>query len=251
MTTGIIIFRGMKVGVLPGDLQIRVDESGAIDSKLILSTAYNVLPIWLRIANDELEEAKKANDTLKSTWGTDDDKNRELLIGELEPSLQVFVACGIALDALYDLLRPYAKLGAIIDAWRNKRTRRARQIFEVIRRIYRLDNDASAKFTKHIEEIVKFRDLAVHPSLELRRSCTRADIPVGVDWKFSAYRYTNSRVAFEATMRMLIYIYEKKSKIAELDKQLDNVFDALEELKIIQRMQPAGASSDEAGEERT
>ena len=44
MTNGIIVFEGMKVGVLPGDLKIEVDESGALKPTLILATAYNVLP---------------------------------------------------------------------------------------------------------------------------------------------------------------------------------------------------------------
>ena len=235
MTTGVVVFRGMKVGVLPGDFQIRIDESGALDTTLIVSTAYNVLPIWLRIASDQLQVAYRANEALRQQWSTDDNRNRELLLGELEPSLLVFVACGIALDALYDQLRPHAKLGPRSDAGRKRRTGRAKQICEAIRRVYRLDKHTRAQFATSIGEIVKFRDLAVHPSLELRQSCTRPDLPVGVDWKFSAYRYTNCRAAFESTMRMLIYIYEKKSNAIALDRQLDNVFDALEELKIVQR----------------
>lgn len=247
MTSGVIIFRGMKVGVLPGDLQISVDEAGVVGSKLILSTAYNVLPIWLRIADDQLKQAKVANDALTGNWGSSDEGNRELLIRELEPSLQVFVACGIALDALYDQLRPYAKLDkATLDAWKKNGTSRARQIFEVVRRVYRLDKGTAEQFKKHIEELIEFRDRAVHPSLELRQSCTRADIPVGVDWKFSAYRYTNSRTCFHVTMTMLIYLYEKRSGIVELDQQINNVFDALEELKVVQRKRLESAHSDDS-----
>lgn len=244
MTSGVIIFRGMKVGVLPGDLQVSVDEAGVVGSRLILSTAYNVLPIWLRIADDQLKQAKVANDTLTRNWGPNDDGNRELLIRELEPSLQVFVACGIALDALYDQLRPYAKLDkATLDAWKQNGTNRATQISEAVRRVYRLDTETGQKFKKHIKEIIGFRDRAVHPSLELRQSCTRSDVPVGVDWKFSAYRYTNSRTCFHVTMTMLIHLYEKRSGIVELDDQIDNVFDALEELKVIQKKRPEAPSS--------
>lgn len=236
----------MKVGVLPGDLKIALDKAGVMESQLILSTAYNVLPIWLRIADDQLKQAKVANDALTGDWGASDEGNRELLIRELEPSLQVFVACGIALDAIYDQLRPYAKLdNATLDAWKKKGTNRASQISEVVRRVYRLDKDTAEKFKKHIEEIVEFRDRAVHPSLELRQICTRSDIPVGVDWKFSAYRYTNSRMCFHVTMMMLIYLYEKRSGIADLDDQINHVFDALEELKVIRRKRPESASSHE------
>lgn len=236
----------MKVGVLPGDLKISVGDDGSLESTLILSSAYNVLPIWLRVANDQLNQSKLANESLVDGWSHDDAINKELLLQELEPSLQVFVACGIALDALYDQLKPYANLTkATIDAWKKNKTSRAKQILEVIRRVYNLDNTQAKNFATHIDEVIKFRDRAVHPSLDLERTCTRPDIPVGVDWKFSAYRFSNSFLCFEATIRMLVHLYEKTSGIAELDEQLDTMFDALEELKIIQR-QPEGKSGGDA-----
>jgi hypothetical protein len=245
MSSGVIVFQGMKVGVLPGDLQISVDDAGVLQSKLVLSTAYNVLPIWLRIADDQFKQARSAHESLTRDWGQSEAGNRELLMRELEPSLQVFVACGIALDAIYDLLKPYAKLDQpTLEAWKRNGTSRATQIFEVIRRVYRLDKVNSDGFKKHIEQIINLRDQAVHPSLELRRTCTRPDIPVGVDWKFSAYRYDNASICFQATMNMLIHVYEKRSGVDDLDSQMDNVFNALEELKVISRKTPEVPSSD-------
>lgn len=241
MSAGIIVFQGMKVGVLPGDFTISVAESGELQPHLMLSTAYNVLPIWLRIADDQFKQARAAHKCLIESWGRSDASDRELLVRELEPSLQVFVACGIALDAIYDLLKPYAKLDQdTLEAWKRNGTGRASQIFEVIRRVYRLDNTNSESFRKHISQIINLRDQAVHPSLELKRTCTRPDIPVGVDWKFSAYRHDNAHICFQATMHMLIHVYERRSAIGELDSQMDSVFDALEELKVISRKPPEG-----------
>ena len=54
MTNGILVFEGMTVGIVPGDLTVGLDKSGSVNSKAILSTAYNVLPLWLRIANDQV-----------------------------------------------------------------------------------------------------------------------------------------------------------------------------------------------------
>jgi hypothetical protein len=64
MSEGILVFESMKIGVLPGDLTVEIDESGAPNAILILSTAYNVLPLWLRIANDQLLHAKRAAESL-------------------------------------------------------------------------------------------------------------------------------------------------------------------------------------------
>lgn len=226
----------MKVGVLPGDLTIEVTESGAVNSKLILSTAYNVLPIWLRIANDQLLHAKQTSEEVKARWGSNDEANRELLVAELEPSLQVFVACGIALDALYDQLRPFSKLSQDdIQKWKENGTGRNKQIAEVIRRVYRLGTEETWQFKQNISEILKYRDMAVHPSLELKQTCVRPDIPVGVDWKFSAYKHSNAAKCFKATMEMLIYIYNRKSGINDVDQQMENVMEALIQLKVVER----------------
>jgi hypothetical protein len=226
----------MHVGVLPGDFTISVDESGKTEANLVLSTAYNVLPLWIRIAHDSLTQARFASEKVANNWGESDDSNKELLISELEPSLQVFVACGIALDALYDQLRPHAKLSEEeLKKWRDcsTKTGRADHIAEVIRRVYKLDNEMFSKFKLHIKEIIKYRDLAVHPSLQLRNYCTRPDIPVGVDWKFSAYRFSNSEKCLTSTMRMLGHLYENKCGNEQVDKQLHNVFLALQELRVV------------------
>ena len=239
MTTGVLIFEGMKVGVLPGDFTIQVDEHVSIDANLVLSTTYNVLPIWVRVANDQLLEARKVSEAIRNQWSTNDQANRELLIAELEPSMQVFVACGIALDALYDQLRPFAKLNAAeLNSWKKNKTARETQIAEVVRRVYRLDAEAAAKFKQNITEILKYRDLAVHPSLELKQTCTRPDLPVGVDWKFSAYRYSNAECCFKATMEMLIHLYERKCHVPEVVGEMERVFAALEELKVVKRNIP-------------
>jgi len=236
MATGVLIFEGMKVGVLPGDFTIQVDEHGSVNANLVLSTAYNVLPIWIRAANDQLLEARKASEAVRNRWSTDDQANRELLVAELEPCMQVFVACGIALDALYDPLRPFAKLSAAeLSSWKDNKTARETQIAEVVRRVYRLDAEMTAKFKQNLAGIFKYRDMAVHPSLELKQTCTRPDLPVGVDWKFSAYRYSNAERCFKTTMEMLIHLYERKSHVAEVVAETERVFAALEELKVVKR----------------
>ena len=234
MTSGILIFEGMQVAILPGDISLECTNSQSISPDIILSTAYNVLPIWIRIAHDNLRQAKQASLTISKEWPEDSGHQKELLILELEPSLQVFVSCGIALDALYDQLRPFAKLtNTQIQKWRSNRTGRAKQITEVIRRVYNLKPTIANEFKQDIAQIIKYRDLAVHPSLELKNACSRPDIPVGVDWKFSAYRFTNSEWCFQSIIKILGYLYETKSQTDNVNEQMENVILALQELKVI------------------
>jgi hypothetical protein len=144
---GVLIFEGMTAGILPGDLKISFGDDGAMQSNMILSTAYNVIPIWLRIAKDNLRQAKAASEDVAAHWVDDPQEQKALLIAELAPSMQVCVACGIALDGVYDMLRPYANFEQQeIAAWRRNRTARGKRIAAAIQRVFRLDNQHSKDF---------------------------------------------------------------------------------------------------------
>jgi hypothetical protein len=130
---------------------------------------------------------------------------------------------------------------SVLPSWKVGRTtrRHAIRIAEVTRRVYRLDPGVTASFKQNISAVTKYRDMAVHPSLELKRSCTRPDLPVGVDWKFSAYRYSNAESSFRTSMEMLIYLYERKCHVPEVVAEMERVFAALEELRVVKRNIPA------------
>lgn len=234
MSQGVLLFQGMTVGFLPGDFEISIDDAGNANSKVILSTSYNVIPIWLRIANDNFLTARTASDAVKQEWCENSDKQKALLVAELAPSLQVIVSCGIALDSLYDMLKPYAKISqADIDKWKENGTNRADQITEIIRRVFKIKGDVLKAFKKSIKEIIKFRDMAVHPTNEIKRTCVRPDIPVGVDWRFSAYKFANASNCFTSTLQMFTYLYENECNEQNVTHAMDNIFLALQELGVV------------------
>ncbi|NMG36119.1 hypothetical protein GRF61_16855 [Azoarcus sp. TTM-91] len=231
---GVLIFKGMSIGILPGDFVISIDESGQSASKLVLSTAYNVIPLWLRIARDRLNDAKRASEDIASNWDDDADHQKAMLIAELAPSMEVVVACGIALDSLYDMLRPYAKLSeSDINRWKANRTGRGAQIFEVIRRVLKPENKHVKEFKKAITDIIKFRDMAVHPTLELKNALSRPDLDVAVDWKFSAYRFSNAWACFNTTTQVLLFAHQREHLDQRLVVAFKNIFEALEELGVV------------------
>jgi hypothetical protein len=234
MSGGVLIFKGMRVAVLAGDLTIGISDSGEFDSQCTLSTAYNVIPIWMKIAHDSLKQSKVASEEILEKWNKNADFQKHLLMSELAPSMQVIVACGIALDALYDTLRPYAKITSEeIEVWKKNKTARYKQIIEIIRRTYKLKPDILEKFKEAIGDTIQMRDKAVHPSLELQNVYGRSDIDVSVDWKFAVYRHDNAKRIFMNTINAIAYLYEHKSNIDELDTALFNIIEAFEELKII------------------
>lgn len=230
---GVLIFKGMSIGILPGDIVISMDESGQSASKLILSTAYNVIPLWVRIARDRLNDAKRASEDIASNWDDDTDHQKAMLIAELAPSMEVVVSCGIALDSLYDMLRPYAKLSeADINRWKANRTGRGAQIFEVVRRVLKPENKHVKELKKAITDIIKFRDMAVHPTLELKNTLSRPDLDVAVDWKFSAYRFSNAWACFNTTKQIILFAHQQEHLDQKLILAFNNIFEALEELGV-------------------
>lgn len=234
MSQGVLLFQGMTVGFLPGDFEISIDESGNTNSQVILSTSYNVIPVWLRVAKDNFISAKAASEAVKQEWCENSDKQKALLVTELAPSMQVIVSCAIALDCLYDMLKPYAKISqADIGRWKQKGTSRGDQITEIIRRVFKIKGDVLKAFKKSTKEITKFRDMAVHPTNEIKRTCVRPDIPVGVDWRFSAYKFANASNSFNATLQMFIYLYENRCNEKDVNDAIDNIFLALQELGVI------------------
>jgi hypothetical protein len=75
--------------------------------------------------------------------------------------------------------------------------------------------------------------MAVHPASELKNAITRSDIAVGVDWKFSAYRFQNASTCFDSTMKMFGYLYENKCKEESVNVSITNIFLALQELGVV------------------
>jgi hypothetical protein len=226
----------MRVGFLEGDLSIGFDEHGELQTKAILSSSYNVLPIWLRIAHDNMELARIAFEAIANGWDEDPDNQRKLLLAELTPAIQTFVACGIAFDAFYDQIKSFAGiLEADAAAWKVNRTSRASQISEVIRRVYKLDKDEFVSVKKTIKDIIKWRDSAVHPSTKLKPAMNRPDFSVGVDWRFCMYRYENASICYQNTMYVFSFLREKKSPKKEVNEGMEIVYEALDEMGLVVR----------------
>lgn len=233
---GLLVFKGMKVGIQDGDFTVSIGENGKQESNLTLSTSYNMLPIWLKIAYENIVSSNKASKAVSEQWCEDTDIQKSLLIAELTPSIQVFVACGCALDAFYDQLKEYANVSQDdIETWKRKKTSRAAQIVEIIRRTYKLDKHFVKGAKVNIKSIMEYRDKVVHSSHAVQHTCSRPDIPVGVDWRFSAYRYSNALIAYQKTMEILILLYEKKSDKEKVNENMETIFEALIELGLVSK----------------
>lgn len=214
----------MKVGFLEGDFQISIDDEGKFQSKAILSTSYNTIPLWLRISRDACLDARQYAESLKTDWPQESEEQKRLLLAELRPSMMALVGCAVAIDGIYDLIKPFAKIDkATLEGWKRRKKSRSKQVSETFRRAFGLSKEETSSLQKIVKEIFDLRDKAVHPSHQIQNAMSRADLPVGVDWRFAAYRFDNAATAYNNTIQLLHFFMSRRS----LDKKLGSALEAL------------------------
>jgi hypothetical protein len=193
---GIFVTKGMQVGVHLGGLQIFVDSSGKVHSgELKLTLSYDVFPKWISIALKDLELAKEIEGKRTTIWRDNDElKKGEILEMEFEYSMKCIMSSAIALDAFYGMIVEKYKIPSELKtAWRKNNTSRSSQISEVLRRAFNLDDLSAKKLKESLNQLFKYRDLAVHPTGKLQDAILHPDLNIGVEWRFAYFRYENAK----------------------------------------------------------
>lgn len=203
--TGIFISRNGTF-TLSG-LSMVVHEDGTVEMstpKALIS--YDVCPIWLEIAVGHLESATIANEEMKAAWGkTDDNPSKgETLEQVFQYSMQAITASAIAIDGFYAAIQKKAEIDpTLVATWREKKTARHAQVSETIRNAYQLKAKGFDALRDAIKQIYKFRDQAVHPSIEMEEAALHSDLRVGVERRFEVFRYDNAYQIVRTTVSMI------------------------------------------------
>ena len=171
-THGVFISKGMRVGIPPGGLTIKDGQL----SPVVLHAALDVIPHWLAIALEHLQVAEAEHARLSPAWQEQaNDKIARILEAEFMASVQAIMAAAISMDAFYAGLKEHVIIpSATLDAWRQKGTARYKQVYETIRRGFKVRKEALPKVREALKEIYRFRDLAVHPGSE---TCATVEAP--------------------------------------------------------------------------
>lgn len=202
---GVFISRGMTVAIPAGGLVLSFDKSGKPTGSLTLHLHFDVCPTWFELALGHLEDAKNRQSARIAAWNTsDEDSKAATLEREFEASMQSIMASAIAVDAFYAVIQAKVKIpSTLITKWRKKRTPRYAQIAEVLRIAFTLKPKGSAILRKNLKEIYRFRDLAVHPSGKIDAPLLHPELQVGVERRFTCFRYENALLIVRETLRML------------------------------------------------
>lgn len=210
-TRGIFITKGMRVGIPAGGLKISMSGTGDIDTHLVLHAALDVTPHWLGIAVSHLTAAERAHSKVAPAWqAQNNDEIRGALEAEFTSSMQAMMAAAIAIDAFYAAVKERLDLPAsTLKAWREKGTTRHRQVYEVVRRGFKIGNAALPKIEEALREIYRFRDLAVHPDPKLSEPLMHPDLTgVGTEWRFIYFRYENAKPLVNVALSMVVQLLD-------------------------------------------
>jgi hypothetical protein len=200
-TIGIFLIKGSKVTIPAFELTISPDgEIQGGPSTLLL--AIDIVGPWLGIGLDHLASGEVARSALLQAMQAQDDPGiAEALITEATHGMQVAVAAGVAIDALYTSVRDRIQLPPnLIATWRAKRTSRASQIIEVFRRGVSFKPREVARLTPLITEVMRFRGMAVHPPTDARHPALHPILDRGVEWRLATFRVENQRSLMRAAL---------------------------------------------------
>lgn len=203
--SGVFITRGMTVTVPVGGLSLSVGDDGKLSGSLEIHVHYNVCPTWLELASRHLSDAEERKCARIAAWNTDDQNARAASMeAEFESSMQAIMAAAIAIDSFYASLKDKTDIPpATIQAWREKKTARYKQIVEVIRSSFSIKPRNCVHLRQNIKEIFRLRDMAVHPSGNVSAPVFHPELQVGVEWRFALFRAENAKAVVQSAQSII------------------------------------------------
>jgi len=225
--SGVFITRGMTVSIPAGGLSLSIgDDGNPTASSLTLHVHYDVCPTWLDLASCHLAAAEQSKVARVAAWQSDDqDVRAATLERECESSMQAIMAAGIAIESFYLALRDKTNIDKeTIQRWRTKRTARHKQIAEVLRRAFSLQPRPTVVLRGNLQQVFKFRDLAVHPSGDTTAPVLHPELQTGVEWRFAVFRADNARPLVHAARGIIHELVTKGSSATpEIARYVDGL----------------------------
>jgi hypothetical protein len=185
---GVFVSRGSQLRLK--NLSISVLPDGTlIGSPVTLELAYDLWPLWLRIAIVHERMAKEARARLESLSGSHDQRHAAALDDETTAGMVAVAAAVFAVDAFY------GSVCTRIDTPppRGRRSRRYALIAETFKRAFLMSQPSSNALRQHLREAFRFRDKSVHPSGEFRGAVRHPVMRVGVAVPHVAFRVENAQ----------------------------------------------------------
>lgn len=224
--SGVFIAKGMRVSIPPGGLVIGLGGDGKPTASCTLHVHFDVCPTWIDLAFTHLKTAQECKQARIAAWSAADENAKAAsLEREFESSMQAIMSAAIAVDAFYASIQDKISLPpSLLERWRNGKTSRYAQIAEVLRRAFKLKPAGAKILRQNLKEIMRFRDLAIHPPAKLGEALLHPELNVGVEWRFVYFRFDNANaIAREATRVIQVLVNKGKPSTPEVQRYCEDL----------------------------
>lgn len=192
---GVLIFRGSTFAIR--DFHISIDASGEMTSSMRPQIAWEIWPLWLRVAIDHEAAAKVAREQLATADGPDDDQRRASLVEEETRAGMVTVsAAAFTVEAMALSAATHAGLPPGIG----RRASAARRVAETLKQCFAIPPSRFAAWRDSLVMIFSARNEAVHPDAGLRDPMPHPGIRAGVPRPAHVYRLENATATVDVVL---------------------------------------------------
>lgn len=218
---GILITKGMTPSIPAGGLTFSLDGLDVCT----IHVAYDFTWSWVEIALAHLKNSRKFNDKMvKFSELRDGKKLIEALERDYSEGMQALMAAAIAVDAFYANVKDRIEIDkSIINIWKDNRTARYKQVSEVFRLAFDIDEHLSEIIRDSLKILFDLRDEAVHPKGSAIEPVRHPKIPYGVEPRFVSFGF---QTAINAVRTGLIIkwelIFKPKPKFPKLVQYCDS-----------------------------
>lgn len=202
---GVFLVKGDAVSVRP--FSITVNEQGEIEAPpVVLHVGIDMTGYWLDIAYKHLLDTESAHKRLMiAKEKKNDEKIARYLKKESISGMQSMMASGVALDAYYASVKEHVEIPqSTLDSWRENSTGRYKQISEVFRMAFRLNNPSSTSLRDVLKQNFQFRNKAVHPSHGTAAPLLHVELNKFTDWRYATFRFYNAKAIYGLSLSVVI-----------------------------------------------
>lgn len=232
---GVFITKGMRISI--PQFSIRIDSAGKFDADPVaLHTEIDLCPFWLDIAYDHLLATEKANKMLLTYIREQNDKGIGIALeNEFLFGMQAIMSSVIAIDSFYGSIKDRFNISdELVQTWKKNKTARYKQVGEVIRLAFNLNDKVSKNLREALKQNFHYRDLAVHPQGGTAPPQYHPDLNKATDWRYVTFRFYNAKVITGLSISIIVQTSSifNKVKNKDLNKYCEELYKKVNPLAI-------------------
>ena len=185
---GILVSRGSSLRLR--NISISIGPNGELEGPPItVELAYDLWPLWLRIAIEHERTAHLARQRLMNLTEEQESVRGNVMEDETAAGMVAISSASFSIDAFYGSVKSRIDNPPPVGT----RSRRYAIVAETLKRAFPMSQKASNQLRESLREAFRFRDMTVHPTGEFRGAQRHPVIPVGVAVPHVAFRLENAR----------------------------------------------------------